>query len=122
MSSKIPPAPYDWWWAERQEDEMGFRIDEMEIDDRFDLHSPKSDKIREVMRDVRAMVKDTAMEWADVLPEGREKSLAITHLEEALMWATKAIACNQHRVDPDGVSEDTGPAEGTEEARERADG
>lgn len=104
---------------------MGFRIDEMEIDDRFDLHSPKSDKIREVMRDVRAMVKDTAMEWVDVLPEGREKSLAITHLEEALMWATKAIACNQHRVDPDGVGTDdaaTGPMEGTEEARERAGG
>ena len=28
----------------------------------------------------------------DVCPESREKSLALTHLEQAIMWASAAIA------------------------------
>lgn len=28
------------------------------------------------------------------LPDGREKSLAFTALQEALMWANAAVACN----------------------------
>jgi hypothetical protein len=28
----------------------------------------------------------------EVLPEGREKALAVTHLEETMMWANAAIA------------------------------
>lgn len=31
----------------------------------------------------------------DVLPEGREKSLAITKLEESSMWSKAAVARNQ---------------------------
>lgn len=30
----------------------------------------------------------------DLLPQGREKSLAITHLEEVMMWGNAAIARN----------------------------
>lgn len=34
-------------------------------------------------------------EWLDeVLPDSREKSLALTALQEALMWANAAVACN----------------------------
>lgn len=32
--------------------------------------------------------------WDDSLPDSREKSLALTSLQEALMWANAAVACN----------------------------
>lgn len=32
--------------------------------------------------------------WDRELPDGREKSLALTALQDALMWANAAIACN----------------------------
>ena len=41
-------------------------------------------------------VKQKAMDFLDVIyaqvKDGREKSLAITKLEECVMWATKSIA------------------------------
>lgn len=36
------------------------------------------------------------------VPISRERSVAITHLEDAAMWAVKAIVCN----DPDAVVEE----------------
>jgi hypothetical protein len=41
-------------------------------------------------------IRETGLELAELIdslaPEGREKSLAITHLEETVMWAVKAVA------------------------------
>lgn len=37
---------------------------------------------------------ELAIEWDHRLPDSREKSLALTALQEALMWANAAIACN----------------------------
>lgn len=34
-----------------------------------------------------------AERWDGRLPDGREKSLALTALQEALMWANAAVAC-----------------------------
>lgn len=58
---------------------------------RFDHHPPDEDQerrhkaIRREMRMVAEMVDN-------LCPEGREKSLAWTHLEEAMFWANAAIA------------------------------
>lgn len=41
---------------------------------------------------VRENLKEEAVWMNEVLPEGREKSLAVTKLEEAMMWANAAIA------------------------------
>lgn len=38
---------------------------------------------------------ELANEWDGRLPDGREKSLALTALQEALMWANAAVACAQ---------------------------
>lgn len=41
---------------------------------------------------VRLKCFELATELNELLPESREKSLAITHLEEVMFWANAAIA------------------------------
>lgn len=62
-----------------------------EVNKRFDHHAPDEIKIQK-HQIVRTAVKGVAQGFYDFLPEGREKALAITKLEEALMWANAAIA------------------------------
>jgi hypothetical protein len=66
-------------------------IGDADLRHRFDHHPPsgtKAEKHQTIRRDC-LMVAQTI----DVLtPDSREKSLAITALEEAMMWANAAIA------------------------------
>lgn len=65
-----------------------------ELDRRFDHHVPNATELRR-HEDVRTAAKSLA-EWIDRLcPESREKSLAVTKLEEAMFWANAAIARNE---------------------------
>lgn len=52
-------------------------------------------KPTEAQLEYQAFLREKTAELADdinhVVADSREKSLAITHLEEALMWAGKAI-------------------------------
>ncbi len=61
-----------------------------ELDRRFDLASPPPEMklVADMMRD---QVKDLAKDINEHLPESREKSLAITKLEEVLYWTIAAI-------------------------------
>lgn len=43
---------------------------------------------------IRTACLDLAKFLDSVIPEGREKSLAITHLEETMMWSNAGIARN----------------------------
>lgn len=45
----------------------------------------------EVHSDVQDTIISAAVGIEEQIADGREKSLALTHLEEALMWAGKAI-------------------------------
>lgn len=68
-------------------------MDHGDLINRFSYHKPDGAKIV-LHADVRDRALDLAL-WLDtVLPDGREKSLAITHLEDAMMWANASVARN----------------------------
>jgi hypothetical protein len=43
---------------------------------------------------IKEAIRATIVIIDESIPDGREKSLAMTKLEEALMWATAAVARN----------------------------
>jgi hypothetical protein len=49
----------------------------------------------QVFETLRLPYKDAAHLTIDLIPPSRERSLALTKLEEALMWAVKAVAVDQ---------------------------
>lgn len=66
-------------------------MDINDIDKRFTYHPPKVENV-----DKFSAIRTEAREFAKIInslvPEGREKSLAITKLEEVVMWANAGIA------------------------------
>ena len=64
-----------------------------EITSRFTYHAPK-DGQPERYEAIRHIARDFAMRINDLCPESREKSLAVTKLEESVMWANASIARN----------------------------
>lgn len=65
-----------------------------DLNNRFDYHAPDDARKRD-HEDVRQTVKVAASNLNAMLPECREKSLVMTHLEEAMFWANAAIARQQ---------------------------
>lgn len=66
-------------------------MDQNDLDNRFDYHRPEGPTIYR-HEGVRENCKDLAIWLNSTLPEGREKSLAITKLEEVMFWSNAAIA------------------------------
>jgi hypothetical protein len=66
-------------------------MDKAELQNRFDYHPPTDERARAHTR-IRTYLLQMAEEFNESLPEGREKSLAITKLEEAMFWANAALA------------------------------
>lgn len=67
------------------------KIDQAEIDRRFDLHRPREAheaKACDVLRDV---FKGAAVQLVVRTPNNREQALALTHLEQALYYGIAAI-------------------------------
>lgn len=62
-----------------------------ELETRFTYHTPKGDQPARYV-----VLRDTAKGLAQLFlthcPESRERSLALTKLEEAVMWANASIA------------------------------
>lgn len=61
----------------------------------FTHHVPKDETVCRRHEAVREACKRAATELYSVAPDCRERSLAMTKLEEAMMWANAAIARNQ---------------------------
>lgn len=68
------------------------RISDDELINRFGYHPAASPDTAELHDYLRRVILGTAKSIVNRIPEGREASLAVTHLEEALMWANKAVA------------------------------
>lgn len=66
-------------------------MEQADLDNRFAQHASDPTKTA-LMNTVRNMVKAAADAINTVVPEGREKVLAIAHLEEAMYWANNGIA------------------------------
>lgn len=60
----------------------------------FVYHPPKNDQA-ERSAEIRDLARAYATTMLRLTPPSREQSLALTHLEEAVMWANAAIARNE---------------------------
>jgi hypothetical protein len=63
-----------------------------DLKNRFDFHPAKDNRTQERHSLVRSYCLALATSIDSLVPEGREKALAITKLEEVMMWANAGIA------------------------------
>ena len=66
-------------------------LDPQDIENRFTYHPPKADQPERYDR-LRNKGKDLAHMIDELCPDSRESHLALTHLEQSIMWANAAIA------------------------------
>lgn len=66
-------------------------IEQKDIDNRFTYHPPSENKATK-----HVMIRESGKTLTEIInehvPDGREKSLAITKIEEAVMWANAGLA------------------------------
>lgn len=65
------------------------------VENNFLYHPPKSGSQSEKYETLRSKAKEFALLIIDCTPESREQSLAITKLEESVIWANASIARNE---------------------------
>lgn len=66
-----------------------------DIENRFAYHKPSSETVANTHSEMREKCRTLAHHMNNNCPPGKELSLAITKLEEAMMWANAAIARHQ---------------------------
>lgn len=81
--------------------EESYRAAAEDIGHRFTNHPPGTDGVMSLLDAVTYEIRVGTF-FTEILPPGREKSLAITKLEECSMWAKAAIARNQPEPVPLG--------------------
>lgn len=70
-----------------------YLLDEKDLTNRFTYHAPNPQQI-EIYAQIRAIAHAYAVAINELVPDSREKSLAITKLEEVVMWANAGVARN----------------------------
>ena len=70
----------------------------MDLDNFFTYHPPKVDSKDQIPRyeQLRTTAKDFAKLIIMNCPDSRERSLAITNLQQSVMWANASIAINEN--------------------------
>jgi hypothetical protein len=64
-----------------------------QIETNFSYHAPKEGQPEKYVS-IRDKAKDLALLMEELCPTSREKALAMTKLEETVMWANASIARN----------------------------
>lgn len=67
-----------------------------QIERSFTYHPPTHDQASRYTQ-LRAAAKQLAELIDENCPDSREKSSALTKLQESIMWANASIACNEHQ-------------------------
>lgn len=67
-------------------------MDVNDINNRFAFHAAPDNEKRNAHTSVREACRQLALGLNEVLPECREKALAMTHLEEVMLWGNAALA------------------------------
>ena len=67
-------------------------IDPAEVAHRFAFHAAITQERRDEHSSVRQQCYRLAESLNDALPDGREKAVVLTKLEEVMFWANAAIA------------------------------
>ncbi|MGW5673950.1 Acb2/Tad1 domain-containing protein [Streptomyces sp. NPDC003860] len=70
-------------------------MDPAELAHRFHYHPPATEERRAAHESVREACQRLAEQIDALCPDGREKSLAITQVEQAMFWANAALARQQ---------------------------
>ncbi|ASA22328.1 DUF7681 family protein [Paenibacillus donghaensis] len=64
-----------------------------QIENNFKYHAPKPGQ-PEIYEQIRNKAKELAELIDDLTPKSREQALAMTNLEQSVMWANAAVARN----------------------------
>ena len=64
------------------------------IENNFTYHAPKGDQL-ERYEQIRRFAREFAHTINNFCPDSREKSIALTNLETAVMWVNASIARNE---------------------------
>lgn len=64
--------------------------------DAFDYQAPSNEQTERIVA-LRQSMKDLRDQLQNLIPESRERSMAITKLEEVSMWANKGVVFNGAR-------------------------
>ncbi|MEU2120014.1 hypothetical protein ABZ567_31255 [Streptomyces sp. NPDC016459] len=67
-------------------------MDPYDIEHRFAFHAATTDEKRDAHGSIRQECRRLADHINETCPDGREKSLAITAIEEAMFWGNAALA------------------------------
>jgi hypothetical protein len=67
----------------------------------YAYHKPSANSLL-VIKELRGVFSQLSDDLERLTPKSREQSVALTNLEQAAMWAIKAVVCN----DPESVMEE----------------
>jgi hypothetical protein len=80
-----------------------------DIENRFKFHPATDAEKRDAHGSVRNSLRTVAHYLAGVVPPGRERSLMLTHLEEAMFWGNAGLARAQSAAGDEPIDEASRP-------------